>query len=51
MVKTYESIIPPSFNLDKVTVSFDKLNNTDLISVFNGTLSINPPINPPINPL
>ena len=29
MVKTYESRIPPSPNLDKVTVSFDKLNNTD----------------------
>ena len=30
MVKTYESWIPPSPTLDKVTVSFDKLNNTDL---------------------
>ena len=31
MVKTYESRIPPSPNLDKVTVCFDKLNNTPLI--------------------
>ena len=30
MVKTYESRIPPSPNLDKVTVSFEKLINTDL---------------------
>ena len=30
MVKTYESWIPPSPNLDKLPVSFDKLNNTDL---------------------
>ena len=29
-VWTYESRIPPSPNLEKVTVSFDKLNNTDL---------------------
>ena len=28
--KDFESWIPPSPNLDKVTVSFDKLNNTDL---------------------
>ena len=28
MVKTYESRFPPSPNLDKVTVSFDKLNNS-----------------------
>ena len=28
--KTYESRIPRSPKLDKVTVSFDKLNNTDL---------------------
>ena len=30
MVKTYEPRISPSSNLDKVTVSFDKLNNTNL---------------------
>ena len=30
MVNTCESWIPPSPNLDKVTVSFDKLNNTNL---------------------
>ena len=30
MVKTYESTFPPSPNLDKSIVSFDKLNNTDL---------------------
>ena len=29
MVKICESWIPPSPNLDKVTVCFDKLNNTD----------------------
>ena len=32
MVKTCESWIPPSPNLDKVKVSFDELNNTDLFS-------------------
>ena len=36
MVKTYESRFPPSPNLDKVTVSFDKLINTDL---FDGGIS------------
>ena len=30
MVKTYGSRFTPSPNLAKVTVSFDKLNNTDL---------------------
>ena len=30
MVKIYESRFPPSPNIGKVTVSFDKLNNTDL---------------------
>ena len=30
MVNTCESWIPLSPDLDKVTVSFDKLNNTDL---------------------
>ena len=30
MVKTYKSRFPPSPNLDKVTVSFDKFDNTDL---------------------
>ena len=28
--KIYESGFPPSPNFDKVTVCFDKLNNTDL---------------------
>ena len=36
MVKTYESRFPPSPNLDKVTVSFDKLNNTDLFLQIHG---------------
>ena len=36
MVKTYESKFPPSPNLDKVTVSFDKLNNTDLFLQIHG---------------
>ena len=30
MVKTYEPRIPTSPNLDKVAVSFDKMNDTDL---------------------
>ena len=30
LVKTYESKSPSSHNLDKVTVSFDKLINTDI---------------------
>ena len=30
MVETNESLFPPSLNLDKVTISFDKLINTDL---------------------
>ena len=30
MLKTYDSRFTPSPNLDKVTVSFDELNNTDL---------------------
>ena len=30
MVKTYESGFPPSPNLDKVALSLDKLNNTDI---------------------
>ena len=29
MVKTYESRFPPSPNLDKVTVGFEKLRNTE----------------------
>ena len=36
MVKTFESRIPPSPNLDKATVSFDKLNNTDLFLLIHG---------------
>ena len=36
MVKTYESRIPPSTNLDKVTLSFDKLNNPDLFHQIHG---------------
>ena len=46
MVKTYEFWIPPSLNLDKVTVSFDKLNNTDLFhqmqeAFIDGSSSVN----------
>ena len=36
MVKTNESRLPPSPNLDKVTVSYDKLNNTDLFLQMHG---------------
>ena len=39
MEKTYESILSPSLNLDKVTVRFDKLINTDTcngLNVLNG---------------
>ena len=36
MVETCESWIPPSPNLDKVTVSFDKLNNTDIFHQIHG---------------
>ena len=36
MVNTYESRFPPSHNLNKVTVSFDKLNNTDLYLHLHG---------------
>ena len=36
MVKTYESRIPPSPNLDKVTVSFEKLIKTDLFAQIQG---------------
>ena len=36
MVKTCESWIPSSPNLDKVTVTFDKLNNTDIFSSIHG---------------
>ena len=36
MVKTWESWIPPSPELDKVTVNFDKLNNTDLFLQLHG---------------
>ena len=41
MVKTCESWIPPSPNLDKVTVSFDKLNNTDLFPSRHGVYMVN----------
>ena len=33
MVKTYESRIPPSPKLDKVTGSFDKFINTDIMAM------------------
>ena len=51
MVKAYESRFPPSFNLDKVTVSFDKLNNTGgpktkFLRLFLSALRT-PPILPP----
>ena len=36
MVKTFESTFPPSPDADKVTVSFDKSNNTDLFLQING---------------
>ena len=36
MVKTYESRIPPSPNLEKVTVRFDKLNHTHLFLQIHG---------------
>ena len=36
MVKTYESRFPPSPNFDKITVCFDKLNNTDLFLQIHG---------------
>ena len=31
MVKTIQSSFPPSPNFDRVTESFDKLNNTDIL--------------------
>ena len=37
-VKIYESRFPPSPNLDKVTLSFDKLNDTDFN--FNSFLNL-----------
>ena len=40
MVKTCESRIPSSPNLDKVKVSFDKLNNTDLFHQIHVTPAI-----------
>ena len=36
MVKTYEFRFPPSPKLEKVTVSFDKLINTDLLYSITG---------------
>ena len=38
MVKTYKSRFPPSPNFDKVTVSFDMLNKTDLFQVKKVTI-------------
>ena len=38
MVKTYESSFPPSPNLDKISVSFDTLNNTYLFLQSHGSL-------------
>ena len=38
MVKTYESSFPPSPNSDKISVSFDTLNNTDLFLQSHGSL-------------
>ena len=40
MVKTYESRFPPSPNLDKVTVSFDMLINTDLYLRYKYFISV-----------
>ena len=42
IVKTYESGFPPSHNLDKVTVSFDKLNNNDLFLQIHGVYAFSP---------
>ena len=36
MVKTIQSSFPPSPNFERVTVSFDKLNNTDLFLQIDG---------------
>ena len=36
MVKTYESRFPPSPNLDKAKVNFDKLKNTDVFLQLHG---------------
>ena len=36
MLNTCESWIPPSPDLDKVKLSFDKLNNTDLFFQYMG---------------
>ena len=36
MVKTYKTRCPPSPNLDRVTVSFNKLNNIDLFLQIHG---------------
>ena len=41
MVTTYESRFPPSPNLDKVTRSFDKLNNTNLFHQIHGVYIVN----------
>ena len=36
MVMTFDNSFPPSPNLDKVTLSFDKLNNTDMFVFVKG---------------
>ena len=41
MAKTYEFRFPPSPNLDKITLSFDKLNNTDLFLQIHGVYKEN----------
>ena len=38
MVKTHGSSFPPSPNLDIITVSFDKLNNTDVFLQLDGLI-------------
>ena len=41
MVRTKESRFPPSPNVDKATVSFNKLNNTDLFLPIHGVYIVN----------
>ena len=36
MVKTIQTSFPPSPNFDRITVSFDKLNDTDIFIQCNG---------------
>ena len=45
MVKACESRFPPSPNLEKVTVSFDKLNNTDLFLQIHTFIKVTQKIN------